>query len=127
MANHAEPVAMAGGFVDDVEAQARFAARRRYPRLARPPAAGRRGDRLPAGVWWQAVEIFDIKPFIAPSPVAVAQVLYTRFDMLMTNLLPTAIESVSGFMLGKTLAAISLAAAFRLSQGPWRRRCFPSP
>ncbi len=37
--------------------------------------------------------------------------LYTRFDMLMTNLLPTAIESVSGFMLGN-LAAISLAAAF---------------
>ena len=37
--------------------------------------------------------------------------LYTRFDMLMTNLLPTAIESVSGFLLGN-LAAISLAAAF---------------
>ena len=30
MANHAEPVAMAGAFVEDAEAQARFAARRRY-------------------------------------------------------------------------------------------------
>jgi NitT/TauT family transport system permease protein len=38
-------------------------------------------------------------------------VLYTRFDMLMTNLLPTAIEAVSGFMLGN-FAAISLATAF---------------
>jgi NitT/TauT family transport system permease protein len=101
---------MAGGFVEDAEAQARFAARRRY--------LAWRGRLLPVAavivfllVWWQAVEIFDIKPFIAPSPVAVAQVLYTRFDMLMTNLLPTAIESVSGFMLGN-LAAISLAAAF---------------
>ena len=110
MANHAEPVGMAGGFVEDAEAQARFAARRRY--------LAWRGRLLPVAavivfllVWWQAVEIFDIKPFIAPSPVAVAQVLYTRFDMLMTNLLPTAIESVSGFMLGN-LAAISLAAAF---------------
>ena len=110
MANHAEPVTMAGGFVEDAEAQARFAARRRY--------LAWRGRLLPVGavivfllVWWQAVEIFDIKPFIAPSPWAVAQVLYTRFDMLMANLLPTAIESVSGFLLGN-LAAISLAAAF---------------
>ena len=110
MANHAEPVTMAGGFVEDAEAQARFAARRRY--------LAWRSRLLPVAavivfllVWWQAVEIFDIKPFIAPSPVAVAQVLYTRFDMLMANLLPTAIESVSGFMLGN-LAAISLAAAF---------------
>ncbi|HTB36524.1 MAG TPA: ABC transporter permease subunit, partial [Reyranella sp.] len=110
MANHAEPVTMAGGFVEDAEAQARFAARRRY--------LAWRSRLLPVAavivfllVWWQAVEIFDIKPFIAPSPLAVAEVLYTRFDMLMTNLLPTAIESVSGFLLGN-LAAISLAAAF---------------
>ena len=110
MANHAEPVTMASGFVEDAEAQARFAARQRY--------LAWRGRLLPIAavavfllVWWQAVEIFDIKPFIAPSPVAVAEVLYTRFDMLMANLLPTAIEAVSGFALGN-LAAISLATAF---------------
>ena len=109
MAN-AEPVTMASGFVEDAEAQARFAARQRY--------LAWRGRLLPIAavivfllVWWQAVEIFDIKPFIAPSPVAVAEVLYTRFDMLMANLLPTAIEAVSGFALGN-LAAISLATAF---------------
>ena len=110
MANHAEPVTMASGFVEDAEAQASFAARQRY--------LAWRGRLLPIAavivfllVWWQAVEIFDIKPFIAPSPVAVAEVLYTRFDMLMANLLPTAIEAVSGFALGN-LAAISLAIAF---------------
>jgi NitT/TauT family transport system permease protein len=109
MAN-AEPVTMASGFVEDAEAQARFAARQRY--------LAWRGRLLPIAavivfllIWWQAVEIFDIKPFIAPSPMAVAEVLYTRFDMLMANLLPTAIESVSGFLLGN-FAAISLATAF---------------
>ena len=72
MANHAEPVTMASGFVEDAEAQARFAARQRY--------LAWRGRLLPIAavivfllVWWQAVEIFDIKPFIAPSPVAVAR------------------------------------------------------
>jgi NitT/TauT family transport system permease protein len=76
MAN-AEPVTMASGFVEDAEAQARFAARQRY--------LAWRGRLLPIAavivfllVWWQAVEIFDIKPFIAPSPMAVAEVLYTR-------------------------------------------------
>jgi len=114
MADHAQPVAMAGAFVEDAEAQARFAARRRY--------LAWRGRLLPIGaviafllLWWGAVEIFDIKPFIAPSPVAVAEVLYTRFDMLMANLLPTAIESVSGFLLGN-FAAISLATAFVYSK-----------
>ena len=110
MANQAEPVTMASAFAEDAEAQARFRAHKRY--------LAWRGRLLPVAavaffllVWWQAVEIFDIQPFIAPSPVAVARVLYDRFDMLMANLLPTAIEAVSGFILGN-LAAITLATAF---------------
>ena len=47
-------------------------------------------------LWWAAVELFDIKPFIAPSPVAVLEVLYSRFGNLMDNLLPTAVEAVLG-------------------------------
>ena len=99
-----------GAFVDDAEAQARFAARQRYLAWRRRllPAAAIVGMLL---LWWWAVEQFDIKPFIAPSPVAVAAVLYERFGMLMTNLLPTAIEAVCGFALGN-LAAISLATVF---------------
>jgi NitT/TauT family transport system permease protein len=110
MTSQAEPATMTGAFVEDAEAQARFLAHKRY-------LAWRR-RLLPVGavilfllLWWQAVELFDIKPFIAPSPRAVAQVLYERFDMLMANLLPTAIEAILGFLLGN-FAAISLATAF---------------
>jgi len=62
-------------------------------------------------IWWQAVEIFQIKPFIAPSPVAVAKVLVARFDMLMLNLVPTAIEALLGFLLGN-FVAIVIATVF---------------
>jgi NitT/TauT family transport system permease protein len=109
MADHVQP-AVAGGFAEDAEADARFAARQRYLAWRRrllPVAA----ILLFLLLWWQAVEQFDIKPFIAPSPVAVAQVLVDRFGMLMTNLLPTAIEAVCGFLLGN-IAAISLATVF---------------
>jgi len=109
MTNHAEPAPL-GGFAEDAEADARFLAHKRY-------VAWRR-RLLPLGaialfllLWWQAVEQFDIKPFIAPSPVAVAKVLVERFGMLMTNLAPTAIEAVLGFLLGN-IAAISLATVF---------------
>jgi NitT/TauT family transport system permease protein len=109
MANPAEPMAM-GGFAEDTEADARFLAHKRY-------LAWRR-RLLPLGavvlfllIWWQAVVQFEIKPFIAPSPVAVATVLVERFGILMTNLLPTAIEAVCGFLLGN-IAAISLATVF---------------
>ncbi len=109
MANQAEPMAI-GGFAEDAEADARFLAHKRY-------LAWRR-RLLPLGavilfllIWWQAVVQFEIKPFIAPSPVAVAKVLVERFDILMMNLLPTAIEAVCGFLLGN-LAAISLATVF---------------
>jgi NitT/TauT family transport system permease protein len=108
MADHAQPAL--GGFVEDAAAGARFQAHQRY-------LAWRR-RLLPVGavllfllIWWQAVELFDIKPFIAPSPVAVAKVLVERFGMLMTNLAPTAIEAVCGFLLGN-LAAIALATVF---------------
>jgi NitT/TauT family transport system permease protein len=110
MADHAQPVTMGGAFVEDVEAQARFLARKRY-------LAWRR-RLLPVVavvvflfLWWWVVEQFDIKPFIAPSPVAVVDVLVQRFGMLMSNLLPTAIEAICGFLLGN-LAAITLATAF---------------
>jgi len=113
MADHAQPAAqpsVIGGFAEDTEAGARFQAHQRW-------LAWRR-RLLPLGavllflfLWWLAVELFDIKPFIAPSPVAVATVLVDRFGMLMTNLAPTAIEAVCGFLLGNT-AAIALATVF---------------
>lgn len=101
---------MGGAFVDDAEAQARFIAHQRHLAWRRRllPAAAIIGMLL---LWGWAVEQFDIKPFIAPSPIAVATVLYERFGMLMSNLLPTAIEAICGFALGN-FAAISLATVF---------------
>ena len=105
--------------------QARFAARQRY--------LAWRGRLLPVAavivfllLWWQAVEIFDIKPFIAPSPVAVAQVLYDALRHADGQ--PAADRDrggVAASLLGN-LAAISLATVVRLPQDAWRRRCFPS-
>jgi NitT/TauT family transport system permease protein len=113
MANSAETASM-GAFAEDTEADARFLARKRYLAWRRRllPAIAILAFLL---IWWQSVELFDIKPFIAPSPVAVAGVLYERFGMLMTNLLPTAIEAVCGFVLGN-FAAIALATAFVYSK-----------
>jgi NitT/TauT family transport system permease protein len=114
MANTTVPAApsatMGGAFVDDAEAQARFIAHQRHLAWRRRllPAAAIVGMLL---LWGWAVEQFDIKPFIAPSPIAVATVLYERFGMLMSNLLPTAIEAICGFALGN-FAAISLATVF---------------
>ncbi|HLG45545.1 MAG TPA: ABC transporter permease [Reyranella sp.] len=117
MANPAETAplgAASAAFAEDSEADARFLARKRYLAWRRrllPLAA----VLLFLLLWWQAVVQFDIKPFIAPSPVAVAHVLVDRFDILMINLLPTAIEAVCGFLLGN-FAAISLATVFVYSR-----------
>ncbi len=114
MAEQAVSGQVRGAFAEDSEADARFLARKRY-------LAWRR-RLLPLGaillfllLWWQAVVQFDIKPFIAPSPVAVAHVLVERFDILMMNLAPTAFEAVCGFILGN-FAAISLATVFVYSK-----------
>jgi NitT/TauT family transport system permease protein len=62
-------------------------------------------------VWTSLVYVFDVKPFIAPSPLLVAMTLYGKFGMLMTNLLPTAMEAIAGFALGN-VTAILIATAF---------------
>jgi NitT/TauT family transport system permease protein len=62
-------------------------------------------------VWWALVTVFQVRPFIAPSPLVVAITLYQKFDMLMANLAPTALEALCGFLLGNT-AAIAIATVF---------------
>jgi len=54
---------------------------------------------------------FDVKPFIAPSPWAVAQTLWAKRQVLLGNLLPTAGEALGGFLIGN-LAAIAVATLF---------------
>ena len=56
--------------------------------------------------WGAVVAFWQVRPLIAPSPVVVAITLYQKFGMLMANLLPTAIESVGGFVIGNLLGIV---------------------
>lgn len=91
-------------------AEAEFLRRKRRETWRRRllPAAG---ILFALGLWAALVHVFKVPPFIAPSPSLVAWTLYAKFGLLMTNLLPTAIEAVSGFMLGN-IAAIVIATTF---------------
>jgi len=63
------------------------------------------------GVWAALVYALKVPTFVAPSPQLVAITLVAKLDILLNNLVPTAIEAVSGFVLGN-LTAIVIAAAF---------------
>ncbi len=63
-------------------------------------------------IWWALVYVLKVPPFVAPSPVTVAQTLVAKFDILMVNLWPTALQAVLGFLLGN-LAAIIIATRLR--------------
>src|SRR5215468_214388 len=104
---------MIAAIIDDVgpaEAQARFRAEQTRLRLKRRllPIAGIVGFIL---FWAALVYGLHVPPFVAPSPAAVVETLIVNLPKLMENLLPTAIEAVSGFCIGD-LAAILLATLF---------------
>lgn len=61
--------------------------------------------------WWAVIAGFNIKPFIAPSPLLVMQTIIQRSDLLLQNLGVTALEALFGFILGN-LAAILVASVF---------------
>jgi NitT/TauT family transport system permease protein len=94
--------------VDDEQARYRDAQRRERWRRRALPALGIVGL---IALWWAVVVIFQVKPFIAPSPWAVVQTLYTKRDVLLANLVPTAGEALGGFLLGN-LVAIAVATLF---------------
>jgi NitT/TauT family transport system permease protein len=87
-----------------------WAARRRQQiwRARMLPAIGVAGLLF---AWWAVVAGFHVKPFIAPSPMLVLQTFVSKSDVLLQNLVPTAIEASLGFLLGN-LAAILLATVF---------------
>src|SRR5215468_1334497 len=92
------------------EAEARFRAEQARVRHRRRllPVAGIVGFIL---FWAALVYGLHVPPFVAPSPAAVVETLVVNLPKLMENLLPTAIEAVSGFLIGN-LAAIALATLF---------------
>jgi NitT/TauT family transport system permease protein len=63
------------------------------------------------GLWAFVVWFFKVPVFVAPSPQLVLMTLWTKLDILLINLLPTAIEAFSGFLIGN-IAAILLATLF---------------
>jgi NitT/TauT family transport system permease protein len=69
------------------------------------------GISIALAVWAALVYVFKVPPFVAPSPLLVATTLVAKFPILMANLLPTAIEAVTGFLLGN-LTAIVIATVF---------------
>ena len=62
-------------------------------------------------IWWAVVVGFGVQPFIAPSPTLVLQTMVAKRDVLLLNLLPTAMEAAGGFLIGN-LAAILIATLF---------------
>jgi NitT/TauT family transport system permease protein len=62
-------------------------------------------------LWAALVWVLEVPPFVAPSPVAVAQTLVAKWDILLSNLVPTAIQAIVGFCLGN-FAAIVIATVF---------------
>jgi NitT/TauT family transport system permease protein len=94
--------------IDDEEARYHEAQRRERRRRRLMPALGIIGLLL---LWWAVVAIFQVKPFIAPSPWAVLQTLYVKREVLLSNLIPTAGEALGGFLMGN-LIAIAVATLF---------------
>jgi NitT/TauT family transport system permease protein len=92
------------------EAEAEFRAAQSRDRMRRwlLPASGILCALL---VWAALVYVLKVPPFVAPSPFAVIERLITDFPKLMSNLLPTAIEAITGFLLGN-IAAIIIATTF---------------
>jgi NitT/TauT family transport system permease protein len=53
-------------------------------------------------LWQFAVPALGVPTFIVPTPAAVAVKFLGEWRFLLTNALPTVLESVLGFLFGKT-------------------------
>jgi len=63
------------------------------------------------GLWAFIVWFWEVPRFVAPSPLLVVQTIAEKWQILLANLLPTAIQAIAGFILGN-LAAIVIATVF---------------
>ncbi|MEM7443763.1 MAG: ABC transporter permease [Pseudomonadota bacterium] len=68
-----------------------------------PPLAAVAGIIL---VWELIVVGFSVPTYIAPGPVEVVTTVFERWSMLMMNLWPTVLESVTGFVVGNVIAVL---------------------
>lgn len=63
------------------------------------------------GLWQVGITLFEVPEYIAPTPVAVAKTFVEWGPVLLENFIPTALESIGGFLIGNVVA-ILLAIAF---------------
>src|SRR5262249_25092906 len=94
--------------IAEAEAAYRAAKRRLQWRRRLMPLAGVLGVLT---IWAALVYGLEVPPYVVPSPQAVARTLAAKAELLLTNLVPTAIEAVLGFLLGN-IAAIAIATVF---------------
>lgn len=76
------------------------------------------------GLWGLVIWAFDIKSYVVPSPPEVWSELRTDHHLLISNLWPTAYETLVGFAIGNAVA-ILLAIVFVHSK-PVERALFPA-
>jgi NitT/TauT family transport system permease protein len=62
-------------------------------------------------LWQFTIWFFDVRPFIAPSPIEVGKAIVEDWSILLDNFWQTLIEAVAGFVIGN-IVAILLAIAF---------------
>jgi NitT/TauT family transport system permease protein len=62
-------------------------------------------------VWDLIIRIFNVPPFVVPTPLSVWHALVKEWPRLLDNAVPTIIESLGGFLLGNVVA-IAAAIAF---------------
>jgi NitT/TauT family transport system permease protein len=94
--------------VDPAEAEYRRAKRREAIRRKVLPCLG---ILIGIAVWAALVDLLKVPPFIAPTPLVVLETLVAKSDVLLSNLWPTMVEAVGGFIIGN-LFAIALATLF---------------
>jgi NitT/TauT family transport system permease protein len=56
--------------------------------------------------WQFLAVVFSLPVYIAPTPAQVARTLVSELPTLMRNFVPTALESLAGFVLGNTIAIV---------------------
>jgi len=94
--------------VAEAEAAHHSARQRMVWRRRLLPAAG---IAATLGLWAFLIVVLEVPSFIAPSPIAVANTLVAKWNILFTNLVPTAIQAIMGFLIGNA-AAIVIATVF---------------
>jgi NitT/TauT family transport system permease protein len=72
-------------------------------------------------VWQGMIWIFDLKPFLLPSPLRVVHALVHRFPSLMTSLEITGAEAAGGLF---AALVVGVLVALVFAQSPWIRKMF---